>query len=180
MSLTRRVLVSHDTPQNLCSVLSVWPYTPIVRALLHMIKIHGNFIATQELWSLLKSNQIFMNYVQKFSSISSAPPSLWSRLRGKFDIPGIISSNIRGEFQILDHKLPGSLYWKINKNSFQKNRSPIFEEALFCKKLVDVYSKDRLCVDDVFTTGSTAVRVIKSLATHNYHWLALADASRKQ
>jgi predicted amidophosphoribosyltransferase len=138
------------------------------------VKIHNSYPMLQSLLFLFTSSTLVQSIAAQCDQIYSAPSSLRSRLRGRFDLATFFAIELAHKCKKIYKPLPWSAYFQTKKRSQIINRKKLplnFAEAkTFTKKV------PYLLVDDIITTGHTFKRMEAYLNGSSFYLLTFADA----
>ena len=182
-------------PKGRHSTVSVWvlfEYRSFVRDLILRAKVKNDFHALRCLCYLAESCSEILFLVNWADIIIPAPSSLWSRLRGRYDIAGFWACNLAKEN---DKKLeigPSRLAYRIRKRALMTPSAKIgvtganpFINRLLASGLSSRYKrkaentelskgKNLLVIDDIMTTGFTMRSIAGCYGNSRIRFLAIA------
>lgn len=167
----------------LCHTLFV--YRDLVRRLILRGKVSGEGLCIKMLLGEVICDPFFKQLLVWADDITAVPSSLWGRVRGRLDIPGILVSLLKTELNYSNNPLRGSLFWRWRKRSLldSKGDSKLIPLSVIQLKSPPVISRpdarrNILVIDDIVTTGFTMAQIAKQLPRNHVRFFAIADASR--
>lgn len=140
-------------PKRAFGVTSLYPYSPEVRSLVLGAKVKCSKRSLFCLTQILQNNPSAQKMAASADYILPAPSSLFSRLRGGFDLGWFLAHRLSQEKGARLITAPFSFYFTIKKRSKKKRDGESFDLRPFLKE--QKHKKNLLIVDDVFTTGFT-------------------------
>lgn len=150
---------------------SLYRYNKEMRRLILEVKIRGNYRALHCLKYLFLNSKQTLDLSNHCRTIIPAPSSLWSRMRGKFDLAWVLAAELANLQKAKLQAPPFHTRWKLQKRSKLRKRSPLASQTYQSSEDASI-----LIVDDVFTTGYTLSHVARSLESSQCCFLTLASA----
>lgn len=150
---------------------SLYRYNKILRTLILDVKIHGNYRALECLKHLFISSSTSQELASRCETLVPAPSSLWSRVRGRFDLAYFLSLALAQKMGRKMENAPLQLRWEFNKRSKMSSRNKITWES---REMDD--AEKILIIDDVVTSGHTLHRAASVFQEKACHFLTLASA----
>ena len=154
-------------------ITSLFRYNEASRKLILLVKIEGNYRALSCLCHLFLNSAQVGELSQRNQVIVPAPSSLWSRMRGRFDLAWLLSAALARQTQCKLQRAPLHLYWQTKKRSKLGEREGVEIPSRCEGKLPDT---NTLIVDDVVSSGHTLRRTALALKNTRPNYLTLASA----
>ena len=138
-------------------LVSLYPYHSASRSLVLQAKVKACPRALFCLVHLLKARMA--EHPQAYSAdwVLPAPSSLFSRMRGSFDIAFFLAEALCREHSAKLLMAPFSFYFSLKKRARLERKGELFSLKAFSHK--DKRKPNLLIVDDVITTGYTLSRL---------------------
>lgn len=172
--LCARCIHRFNLPHPALQEMSLYKYEAGLRELVLRAKIRGDHRALRSLQALFADHPLTQSLANWAQFIVPAPSSLWSRIRGRFDVAWLIAKELSVQSQVPIASAPRLLYWNIRKRALLGNRA--LSPDVYAHPLTPDPSAPRfLIVDDVVTSGYTLMRVKQHMTGH-IRFLTLASA----
>lgn len=133
------------------TLTTILPYHSPWRELILEAKIAGNNQALRA-WQTLAN--LYSRRIKEIDVVVPAPSSLWSRLRGRYDLAWSIAHHLARMRRVTFLEAPFPLQWKIGKQTYVRRS---LNNRWSTNRLLSppVTGKRILLVDDVLTSGAT-------------------------
>lgn len=154
-------------------------YSFDVRELVMRAKVKNDLVALGLMMNLVKKNMVDLleDFNQPDVLIVPAPPSLWGRVRGRFDIAQMASLSLFSKAHPFLGTLPGSFWRRKRAGHNELEQSVLLDTGSLLERFINVInsidngdpllkiSRARriLVVDDVMTTGLTMKTIFSQL-----------------
>ena len=157
----------------------LYPYRSEIRRLILDAKIDGSPRALTLLRDRWAGHALPMLIGSISRGIGAVAPSLWSRVRGKTDLAGVLAYDLQRAARRPAVAFPWKAAWRIKKRSFGGARLRR-GKAPHSQPIVNTAKKDRtiVVVDDVLTTGFTMESLAKRIDATEVWCIALAATPR--
>lgn len=166
LALRRSWFVSSGLP-----AAALFPYVPPFRNLILEVKIRGNLKARRVVTELVTRYAI-RRIPSHVDVVIPAPSSLWSRLRGRFDLAWILARQIATAADATFIEAPFLSHWRLQKQALTRRaRNKQKSESSELSKLSHLFTprlagQKILLIDDVITSGATLRRLAASFPRH--------------
>lgn len=176
----------HGSPQH-PRLLTLWNYQDEqVQALILKAKAKECWASFRLLLRIVLRDPMIAEWLGPADILIPAPSSLWSRLRGRIDLPLYLSQELAKKYQKDHYHVPGTLWWRWQKRALARGyydlRLPPDRHTIPAK-----HPRLSMCIpegarvvimDDVITTGHTLREISARLPTKlNVRFLVLARAT---
>ncbi|MCX6118522.1 MAG: phosphoribosyltransferase family protein [Proteobacteria bacterium] len=159
-------------------IWSLFEYRGLIRETILHAKISNRICAVSGLTELIVGDPLTIKLAQKVNAITSAPSSLWGRMRGRFDLAELFAISISKALQIPRIPLPLEFYFMHKKRAGQNQKKEILEPSKQ-RHSREFEGKCILLIDDIITTGWTMSRTglnLRNLGAIETIGLTLAHA----
>ena len=165
--------LQQQNPRTNLGICSLYKYEKQLRELILAAKVKNQRRELMVLLELWQSNPVCQNLAENSEFLMPAPASLWSRLRGRIDIPWFLAKNLSLKYNKKLLSPPLRLSWRTKKRAQKKRKGNSFN----CSGFID--SKNNkpsiLLIDDVVTSGYTLNKICLELeGMYNIKILTLA------
>ena len=157
----------------------LFPYRGDLRSMILDAKIDGSVRALTLLRELWVGHQLPKLIGSLAAGIGAVAPSLWSRVRGKADLAGVLAYDLQKAAGRPSVGFPWGAAWRIKKRSFEGSRLRR-GEVPHSQPPVNTTKKERtiVVVDDVLTTGFTMESLAMKIDATEVWCIALAATPR--
>lgn len=165
------------------SVASLLPYEGWFREICLAAKVHGNTTALGILVDLFIKAPMAQQIVASHDVICPVPSSLWSRIRGRYDIANQLAQCLATKFNKPLVLLPRSQYmWRWHKRAkapkVELSSDQIDKLSKKIMKLESLPGPSVLLIDDIITTGLSLMETSCKISCGRRSYLTLFGAFR--
>ncbi len=174
--------------------MSLWSYRGVIRDLILAFKVQGMWQLGVGLIRIALQDRRLLDWIEDIDAVMPVPSSLWSRVRGRFDLAATLAWSLESRVGVPYVQPPWVLWgrWRkqalsaredrVSPSFFNFNRDRIWDEHFILRSLAQgkrMKPLRVLIVDDVVTSAHTLTEFTDRFRNIDFRILTLASAYRQ-